>query len=77
MEISHFLFNFSEEVSQLSEEKKQELWIFLNLNDCVQGCYISNQSPNINIDKFFQLSVGEREKERDTVSKAVSEGTKM
>ena len=35
------------------------------------------QSPSINIDRLFQHSAGEREKESKKVSKIVSEGTKM
>ena len=35
------------------------------------------QSPRINIDRFFQFSAGEREKEKEKVSKLVGEGTKL
>ena len=35
------------------------------------------QSPSIKIGRLFQLSAGEREKEREKVGKLVSEGTKM
>ena len=40
LEISLYLFNFSKKVSQVTDT--QEIGFFLNLNGCVQGCYIPN-----------------------------------
>ena len=43
-EISLYLSYFSKEVRQLTDRQTdiQEIWFSLNLNDCVQGCYMPN-----------------------------------